>query len=111
MGRNKELNEQLINFKEIKINLSQNLRIARKLYGDKGMRVDDSAPKLGLEPHSLRRIESLKDSHYPSLEVLSGAIELYKQDPNFFWKDWKENQKTLDKELENRKANNIEDSD
>lgn len=55
-----------------------------------------AAPALGIEPESLKRIEAPSSEIGPSLEVLCGAIELYEQDPNFYWEYWEENQKLLE---------------
>ena len=73
------------------------MRIARKLAK---MKVKDAAPQLGIEPESLKRIEAPSSKIGPSLEVLCGAIELYEQNPNFYWVDWEENQKLLKDEKE-----------
>ena len=98
MGRNNHsyTDEQLIDYSEVKKNICQNMRIARKLAN---IKVKDAAPALGIEPESLKRIESGSKTG-PSLEVLSGAIELYEKDPNFYWINWKENEKLLDTEKE-----------
>ena len=71
--------------------------LARKLAK---MKVKDAAPQLGIEPESLKRIEAPSSEIGPSLEVLCGAIELYGQNPNFYWVDWEENQKLLKDEKE-----------
>lgn len=99
MGRNNHsyTEEQLIEYSEIKKNICQNMRIARKLAQ---MKVKDAAPALGIEPESLKRIEAPSSKVGPSLEVLCGAIELYEKDPNFYWLDWEENEKLLDTEKE-----------
>ena len=98
MGRNNHsyTDEQIINYEEVKINLCQNMRIARKL---SNIKTKDAARKLGIEPESLKRIES-GSKVGPSLEVFCGAIELYNPEPNFYWKDWTENQKLLENEKE-----------
>lgn len=98
VGRNNHsyTDEQLIDYSDVKKNICQNMRIARKLAN---IKVKDAAPALGIEPESLKRIESGSKTG-PSLEVLSGAIELYEKDPNFYWKNWKENEKLLDTEKE-----------
>lgn len=101
MGRNNHsyTEEQLIEYSEIKKNICQNMRIARKL---SQMKVKDAAPALGIEPESLKRIEAPSSNIGPSLEVLCGAIELYEQNPNFYWNNWEDNQKLLeDKKEEN----------
>ena len=87
MGRNNHsyTEEQIIEYSEIKKNICQNMRIARKL---------------AKEPESLKRIEAPSSEIGPSLEVLCGAIELYEKDPNFYWVDWEENQKLLKDEKE-----------
>ena len=97
MGRNNHsyTEEQLIEYSEIKKNICQNMRIARKLAQ---MKVKDAAPALGIEPESLKRIEAPSSKVGPSLEVLSGAIELYGQDPNFYWDYWEDNQELLEDE-------------
>ena len=99
MGRNNHsyTEEQLIEYSEIKKNICQNMRIARKLAQ---MKVKYAAPALGIEPESLKRIEAPSSKVGPSLEVLCGAIELYEKDPNFYWLDWEENEKLLDTEKE-----------
>ena len=99
MGRNNHSyrEEQLIEYSEIKKNICQNMRIARKLAQ---MKVKDAAPALCIEPESLKRIEAPSSKVGPSLEVLCGAIELYEKDPNFYWLDWEENEKLLDTEKE-----------
>ena len=99
MGRNNHsyTEEQLIDYSEIKKNICQNMRIARKIAK---MKVKDAAPALGIEPKSLKRIEAPSSKVGPSLEVLCGAIELYEKDPNFYWLDWEENEKLLDTEKE-----------
>ena len=99
MGRNNHsyTEEQLIEYSEIKKNICQNMRIARKLAQ---MKVKDAEPALGIEPESLKRIEAPSSKVGPSLEVLCGAIELYEKDPNFYWLDWEENEKLLDTEKE-----------
>ena len=99
MGRNNHsyTEEQLIEYSEIKKNICQNMRIARKLAQ---MKVKDAAPALGIEPESLKRIEAPSSKVGPSLEVLCGATELYEKDPNFYWLDWEENEKLLDTEKE-----------
>ena len=95
MGRNNHsyTDEQLIDYSGVKKNICQNMRIARKLAN---IKVKDEAPALGIEPESLKRIESPSSEIGPSLEVLCGAIELYEQDPNFYWEYWEENQKLLE---------------
>ena len=99
MGRNNHsyTEEQIIEYSEIKKNRCQNMRIARKLAK---MKVKDAAPQLGIEPESLKRIEAPSSKIGPSLEVLCGAIELYEQNPNFYWVDWEKNQKLLKDEKE-----------
>ena len=72
------------------------MRIARKFVN---IKVEDAAPALGIEPESLKRIESSSKTG-PSSEVLSGTIELYEKNPNFYWENWKENEKLLDTEKE-----------
>lgn len=53
MGRNNHsyTEEQLVDYSEIKKNICQNMRIARKLAK---MKIKDSAPALGIEPESMK---------------------------------------------------------
>ena len=81
--------EIITNFKH---NIAQNLRIARKL-SKKAPAF--SAQALGLEYQSLRRIESEYDRDEFSLKVLIMALIVYDQDIDFYFKDWKENEKLL----------------
>ena len=80
------LNEITTNLKH---NICQNLRIARKL---SGISPDDAAQYLGLEPQSLRRIEAENDRDEVSTRVLILAIVMYEPDANFYFKNWKDNE-------------------
>lgn len=77
---------------KLKHNICQNLRIARKL---SKLDPEVAAQYLNLEPQSLRRIEAENDRDEFSSKVLIMAIMVYNQDANFYFKDWKENQKLL----------------
>jgi len=77
----------------LKHNLCQNIRIARKL---SKKAPEEAAILLGLEPQSLRRIEALHDRDDVSLRVLVLAIMAYDPDANFYFEDWKENEKLLE---------------
>lgn len=76
----------------IKHNLCQNFRIARKL---SDIKPEKAATLLGLEPQSLRRIEAENDRDEFSTRVLIMAIMIYKPDANFYFNDWKDNEKLL----------------
>ena len=78
--------------KEFKHNIAQNLRIARKL---SKKAPEYSSQALCLEYQSLRRIESEHDRDEFSLKVLILATIVYDQDIDFYFKDWKENEKLL----------------
>lgn len=80
----------------LKHNLCQNIRIARKLSKKSP---EEASALLGLESQSLRRIEALNDRDDISLRVVLLAIMIYDQDANFYFKDYKENEKLL-KDLE-----------
>ena len=79
---------------ELKHNICQNMRIARKL---SKIRPDVAAQFLHLEPQSLRRIEAENDRDEFSTKVFLMAIMLYKPDANFYFKNWKENERLLKK--------------
>lgn len=68
---------------DLKHNVCQNMRIARKLSN--------------MEPQSLRRIEAENDRDEFSSKVLILAIMIYGQDANFYFKSWKENELLLQK--------------
>lgn len=79
---------------DLKHNVCQNMRIARKL---SNMEPERAAQYLGLEPQSLRRIEAENDRDEFSSKVLILAIMIYGQDANFYFKNWKENELLLQK--------------
>lgn len=79
---------------KLKHNVCQNLRIARKL---SKLEPDVAAQYLDLEPQSLRRIEAENDRDEFSTKVFLMAIMVYEPDANFYFKDWKENEKLLEK--------------
>ena len=78
---------------DLKHNICQNMRIARKITK---MKPDEAAVHLGLEPQSLRRIEAENDRDEFSSKVLIMAIITYNVDANFYFKDWRDNEKLLD---------------
>ena len=80
---------------ELKHNICQNLRIARKLTK---MKPDEAAVYLGLEPQSLRRIEALHDRDEFSTKVLIMAIAIYNVDANFYFNNWQDNEKLINNE-------------
>ncbi len=86
-----EYNEIIANLKH---NICQNMRIARKL-----SKIDPevAAQYLNLEPQSLRRIEAENDRDEFSSKVFIMAVMLYNQDANFYFNNWKENEMLLNK--------------
>lgn len=76
----------------LKHNLCQNIRIARKLSKKSP---EEASVLLGLEPQSLRRIEALNDRDDISLRVVLLAVMVFDQDADFYFRDWKENEKLL----------------
>lgn len=76
----------------LKHNLCQNIRIARKLPKKSP---EEASILLGLEPQSLRRIEALNDRDDISLRVVLLAVMVFDQDADFYFRDWKENEKLL----------------
>ncbi len=76
----------------LKHNLCQNIRIARKLSKKSP---EEASILLGLEPQSLRRIEALNDRDDISLRVVLLAVMVFDQDADFYFRDWKENEKLL----------------
>ncbi len=78
---------------KLKHNLCQNIRIARKLSRKSP---EEASTLLGLEPQSLRRIEALNDRDDISLRVLLLAVMVYNENANFYFNDWKENEKLLE---------------
>lgn len=87
-----EYNEIIANLKH---NICQNMRIARKL---SNIEPESAAQYLNLEPQSLRRIEAENDRDEFSSKVFIMAVMLYNQDANFYFKNWKENELLLQKE-------------
>lgn len=87
----KEYNEVIANLKH---NVCQNLRIARKI---SNFDPEVAAQYLDLEPQSLRRIEAENDRDEFSTKVFLMAIMIYEPDANFYFNDWKENEKLLEK--------------
>lgn len=81
----------------LKHNLCQNIRIARKLSKKSP---EEASALLGLEPQSLRRIEALNDRDDISLRVLMLAVMVYDMNVDFYFKDWKENEKLLTTNIE-----------
>ena len=79
---------------KLKHNICQNMRIARKL---SKIKPDVAAQFLNLEPQSLRRIEAENDRDEFSTKVFLMAVMMYKPDANFYFKDWKENERLLNK--------------
>lgn len=78
----------------LKHNFCQNMTIARKL---SNVSPDNAAQLLKLEPQSLRRLEAENDRDEFSTRVLLIAIMIYEPDANFYFKNWKENEKILNK--------------
>lgn len=78
----------------LKHNFCQNMTIARKL---SNVSPDNAAQLLKLEPQSLRRLEAENDRDEFSTRVLLMAIMIYEPDANFYFKNWKENEKILNK--------------
>lgn len=78
---------------DLKHNICQNMRIARKL---SNINPDVAAQLLKLEPQSLRRIEAENDRDKFSSQVFIMVIMLYKPDANFYFRDWHENELLLD---------------
>lgn len=70
------------------------MTIARKL---SNVSPDNAAQLLKLEPQSLRRLEAENDRDEFSTRVLLIAIMIYEPDANFYFKNWKENEKILNK--------------
>lgn len=79
---------------EMKHNICQNMRIARKL---SKITPECAAEFLGIEPQSLRRIEAENDRDEFSTKVLIMAIMIYDVDANFYFRDWQENELLLQK--------------
>lgn len=77
----------------LKHNLCQNIRIARKLSKKSP---EEASALLGLEPQSLRRIEALNDRDDISLRVLMLAVMVFDEDADFYFRDYKENEKLLE---------------
>lgn len=85
-----EYNEVLKLFKH---NISQNMRIARKL---SNIDSETAAERLFIEPQSLRRIEALNDRDEFSIKVFIMAVLTYDVNPDFYFEDYRINEKLLD---------------
>ena len=70
------------------------MRIARKL---SNISPEKAAVLLNLEPQSLRRIEAIGDRDEFSSKVFIMAVMIYTPDANFYFNDWRENEKKLKK--------------
>ena len=79
---------------DLKHNICQNMRIARKI---SKMKPDEAAVSLGIEPQSLRRLEAEHDRDEFSSKVFIMAVITYDVDANFYFKNWKDNEKLLNK--------------
>ena len=77
---------------DVKHNICQNMRIARKL---SNIEPELAAQYLDLEPQSLRRIEAENDRDEFSIKVFIMAVLFYNQDANFYFKNWQDNEKLL----------------
>jgi len=77
---------------DMKHNICQNMRIARKL---SNIEPELAAQYLDLEPQSLRRIEAENDRDDFSIKVFIMAVLYYNQDANFYFKNWKDNEKLI----------------
>ena len=77
-----------------KDNICQNFRIARSLIK---MNINDAAYYFECTVDHLKRIEAPHDRSNISLNLVYMGSVVYQQEPNFFFIDWKENQKILDK--------------
>ena len=86
---NTEYNKVLMDMKH---NICQNMRIARKL---SNIEPELAAQYLDLEPQSLRRIEAENDRDEFSIKVFIMAVLYYNQDANFYFKNWKDNEKLI----------------
>ena len=93
---NKDEYNQVINL--LKHNICQNMRIARKL---SNINIEKAALLLNLEPQSLRRIEAEGDRDDFSTKVFIMAIMVYKEDANFYFKNWKDNELLLHNQFDN----------
>ena len=78
--------------KLFKHNICQNMRIARKL---SGLDSETASEHLFLEAQSLRRLEAINDRDEFSLKVFIMALLTYNQDADFYFEDYKENEKLL----------------
>ena len=76
----------------VKHNICQNMRIARKL---SNLDSETASEHLFIESQSLRRLEALNDRDEFSLKVFIMALITYGQDANFYFEDYKENEKLL----------------
>ncbi len=77
---------------DIKANICQNMKIARKL---KGYSVDKAAELLDITNEHLKRIEAPNVPNYISFELVYIVMNVYEQDANFFFHNPKENIKLL----------------
>ncbi len=77
---------------DIKKNICQNMKIARKL---KGYSVDEASELLDVTNEHLKRIEAPNVANYISFELLYIAMNVYKKDANFFFNNPSENEKIL----------------
>ena len=77
---------------DFKHNIAQNLRIAREL---SKKTVKYSANAMGIKKTTLKRIESDYDRDEISLKDLLVALIIYDKKIDFYFNDWKENEKLL----------------
>lgn len=77
---------------DIKKNICQNMKIARKL---SGYSVDKASELLDITNEHLKRIEAPNFPNYISFELLYIARGVYKKDANFFFNSPSENEKLL----------------
>lgn len=76
----------------VKKNICQNMKIARKL---KGYSVEKASELLDITNEHLKRIEAPNVANYISFELVYIAMQVYDQNANFFFRDFKENEKLL----------------
>lgn len=77
---------------DVKKNICQNMKIARKL---NGLSVDKASELLDITNEHLKRIEAPNVPNYISFELLYIAMKIYKKDANFFFENYKDNEKFL----------------
>ncbi len=77
---------------DVKKNICQNMKIARKL---NGLSVDEASELLDITNEHLKRIEAPNVPNYISFELLYIAMKIYKKDANFFFENYKDNEKFL----------------